>query len=774
MISLSNMERQVFMKKFFSGLLLVMFALAFAGCGGFGDLARDIQLSSYMQKKQHHEAIKALQGDIDRKQPVSSFRLYMLAAAYYEVRDYEKTLATADLLEKQILLGDNDYNGSDLTPFPSILRGNICLDQGEYAKALSLASDAHAIIHRTGARSNNFYRFQLIDIESIRGIAYAQLGRNAEAEKCIETLHGINLIMSNLGPEKYTAIARVRMALKQYPQALEAVQNTDAKVSAVLTVFYDQTFQELPKFFILTKCLYETGKIPEARDRYDALLKHPQIRQIGGLYWPVLLDRARIALSGGQEKEAEAFLKEAVEVIEKQRASINSEAGRIGYVGDKQAVYGELIKLLIGGNRPAEAFEYVERAKGRALVDLLASQKGIATRAPDAQAGKIYSELAKAERQIDIVSDPAGKADRERTRGVVISLKNNLRAEAPEFASLVSVTAISAREIQNRLAKDETLVEYYSPGRDWFVFVLNQDGIAVKELGAPDLDREVTEFREALTDPSSRNYLRRSQALYAKLIAPVSGLIGKGRVIVVPHGPLHYLPFGALSSGKKYMMDDATLRVLPTAAVLKFLTARAGAKNPAMLIMGNPDLGDPRYDLKFAQDEAKAIAGIMRGSTLLLRSDAKASYFVGRASSFGMVHLAAHGIFDPDNPLGSALLLAGDGSSDGRLKAGDLYSLNLKADLVTLSACETALAKITRGDDVVGFTRGFLYAGAGAIISTLWKVDDRATKDLMLAFYSRLKKMDIDKALRQAQLETRKKYPHPFYWASFQLTGKAK
>lgn len=658
------------MKRFFCGSLLVLFALLFAGCGGLG---RDIQLSSYMQKKQHHEVIKELQGDIDRKEPITSFRLYMLAAAYYEVRDYEKTLATVDLLEKRISLGDSDFNRSDLTPFPDILRGEVFLDQGDYAKALALASNAHAVIHRPGAGFNHFYRYELIEIENIRGIAYAHLGRTAEAGKCIETIQGVNTGMSNLGPEKYIAIARVRMALKQYPQALEAVQNTDAKVSAVLTIFYDQTFQELPKFFILTKCLYETGRIPEARDRYDALLKHPQIREIGGLYWPVLLDRARIALAEGQAKEAEAFLKEAVEVIEKQRASINSEAGRIGYVGDKQAVYEELIKLLIDGNRPAEAFEYVERAKGRALVDLLASQKWIATRARGAQAGKTFSELAKAERQIDVVSDPAAKPDGERTRSVVINLKNNLQAEAPEFASLVSVTAISAKEIQDRLAKDETLIEYYSAGRDWFVFVLNRNGVAAKKLGALDLGREVLDFRAALTDPASRNYLRGSQALYAQLISPVSGLIGKGRVTVVPHGPLHYLPFSALSSGGSYLVDDAALRVLPTAAVLKFLAGRAGVKDPVMLIMGNPDLGDPRYDLKFAQDEARAIAGIVRGSTLLLRGEATGSYFIGHASSFNMVHLAVHGVFDPENPLGSALLLARGGGSDGWLKAGDLY-----------------------------------------------------------------------------------------------------
>lgn len=91
-----------------------------------------------------------------------------------------------------------------------------------------------------------------------------------------------------------------------------------------------------------------------------------------------------------------------------------------------------------------------------------------------------------------------------------------------------------------------------------------------------------------------------------------------------------------------------------------------------------------------------------------------------------------------------------------------------------MSACETAPGKITRGDDVVGFTRGFLYAGTSAIIATLWKVDDRATMDLMVAFYKKLLTAPKDEALQAAQLETKKRYPHPYYWASFQLTGNAK
>ena len=752
--------------------ILPLLVVLLFGCAGF---SKDIEVSRLAQKKRHHEIIQILQQDVDRKENISSFQLYLLAGAYYEIRDYENMLKATDLLEQQIARGDARFYGGDLSVYPRILRGYAHLDQGEYDKTIKVVSEAHVILNRDGGKSNGLYHSQLIEIAGILGVAHAYLNHVREADRFLEILYGKDIARGILGPEQFIAIARIHMARKEYPQALAAVQNPGAKVSGLATAFYDQTFQELPKFFIMAKCLYETGRIREAREDYDQLLKHPQIKQVGGFYWPVLLDRAKIARAEGQDKAAETLLREAVDVIEKQRSSIRSEAGRIGYVGDKQAVYQELVTLLIAGSRPAEAFEYVERAKGRALVDLLASQKNMAIHARNAgQANRTFIELAKAERNIGVVNDPGSRQESERTRGVVVALKRDLASQAPEFTSLVSVAGTPISEIRDRLAEDETLIEYYASDREWFVFVLNRNGITVKKLGALDLEKEIREFRASLTNPASGDYVRHSRELYGKLIDPVSALIKTPMLTIIPHGPLHYLPFGALSSGEGYLIDRANMRVLQTASILKFLKSRTMESNPSILIMGNPNLGDPKYDLKHAQDEAEAIAGMMPRATLLLRDEARASFITKSAGQFTMIHFAAHGIFDPDNPLNSALLLAGDNTSDGRLRAGDLYNLNLNADLVTLSACETALGKITKGDDVVGFTRGFLYAGAGTIISTLWQVDDLATRDLMLDFYTKLLTMEKGKALREAQLNTKKKYPHPYYWASFQLTGNAK
>ena len=187
--------------------------------------------------------------------------------------------------------------------------------------------------------------------------------------------------------------------------------------------------------------------------------------------------------------------------------------------------------------------------------------------------------------------------------------------------------------------------------------------------------------------------------------------------------------------------------------------------------IGNPDLEGRKAPLAFAENEARAVAEAFPESTVAVRNEATESLFKQAGGHFDYIHLATHGVFDPVNPLHSGLLLAEDGSNDGILTAEELYSVNLEADLVTLSACETGLAQVANGDDLVGLARGFLYAGAKAIVASLWGVDDESTSFLMTRFYAELKSRDKQEALRQAQLAAKEKYGHPFYWAAFELTG---
>ncbi len=760
-------------------LACLLAALVFFICGCSAGLIKDmktniedIKISSYMQKKQHHELIRTLQPMLDRKEPLSSFRLFLLASAYYEIRDYEKMFRTVGLLEQQIRKGDVGGYGGNLTVYPQILRGYAYLDQGIFDKALKEASEAIVKLNRDAKKNNTFYRIQLIDISCIAGVASIQTGRIHDADAYLNTIEDVTTVGGIIGPEKYIAQAKIYMAKKDFRSALAAIRNPKANVQGLYTAFYDQTFQEIPKYFILVKCLYETGKENEAKKGYDQLLGHPQIRQIGGLLWPILLDRARIARHAGDAKHAENLLKEAVDVIEKQRASINTETGRIGYVGDKQAVYQELISLLCAGNRAAEAFDYVERAKGRALVDLLASQTKLTVRGKDpADINRTLNRLAHAEKTDATVADPTAQNNSAGTRGIVLKLKKELQAQDPELASIITVTDTDIKTIQACLGKDEAILEYYSTDRNWFAFVLKRSSIRVTAINGAGLAKDVLDFREKLTRVGTADYVSQAKALHYRLFAPVAGQITKPRLIIVPHGVLHYLPFGALFSGKEFLIDRYQLRTLPSASILSILTDRAKSNKQSALILGNPDLKNPAYDLKYAEEEALSLGKIIPQATVLLRNKARASVIYEKGDHYRILHFAAHGIFDPKHPLNSALLLAGNGNNQGLLRAGDLYRLRLNNDLITLSACETALSAISKGDDVIGFTRGFLYAGARSIVSSLWKVDDQATRDLMVGFYERLPRMEKDKALREAQLMVKKRYPHPFYWAAFQLTG---
>ncbi len=756
-------------KKYSSRLLILLLSCFFFACS----LSKDIILSSYAQKQQIHEIINMLQPSLDKGDRLSSFQLYLLSASYIGIRNYNMALATTDLMQKQIDGGDRRLVGSDLTIYPQILRGSVYLDQGEFQKAIQEGNLAFKLLHEAGRDKSGFYTSQLINIYDILGVAHALAGNVAEAQKIAQSLQNVRITIMN-GPEKYSALARIYMALKEYDHALTAIKNPNAKVTGAITAFYDQTFQEIPNRFILSKSLYETGYIKEAKEGYDQLLGHPQIEQIGGIYWIVLLDRAKIALAEGQRRVAEDMLKKAADVIEKQRSSINSEAGRIGFVGDKQTVYAELTALLINDGRYADAFAYVERAKARALVDLLASQKNINPHGGQTEQIKTtLVELKKAENDLTVVAQIQDQSGQIKTRSIVLALKKDLQEKAPELATLVSVTTPATAEIQSKIKDDETLLEYYCAGKDWYVFILTGKTIAAQKLPSADMEKNIDALRKTIATRNMPEFNQSSRTLYRQIFALAAPSIKTKKLIIVPHGSLHYLPFAALSDGNDYLIDSFSIRMLPSASILNFLTERTKQAGRGALIFGNPKLDDPKYDLKFAQDEALAIGRIIPESKVLLRSEASKTNLQNFGSNYSIIHLAVHGVFDLDKPLNSALLLAADSNNDGLLRAGDLYNLSLRTDLVTLSACETALGKVATGDDVVGFTRGFLYAGARSLISSLWQVDDEATRDLMVNFYTNLSKMSKDEALRQAQLQAKKQYPHPYYWAAFLLTGSA-
>jgi CHAT domain-containing protein len=234
---------------------------------------------------------------------------------------------------------------------------------------------------------------------------------------------------------------------------------------------------------------------------------------------------------------------------------------------------------------------------------------------------------------------------------------------------------------------------------------------------------------------------------------------------------LHYLPFAALTNGTQYLGENYSLFTLPSASVLPFIQEKRKSEVHNVLALGNPITELP--DLQFAEQEAEFVASLY-GTQAWIGSDATESAVRAQVGDAGILHLAAHGEYNSNNPLFSTIYLASDSENDGRLEVHEIFGLDLTiaTDLVVLSACQTNIGAVSAGDEVVGLNRAFIYAGTPSVIASLWNVDDAATALLMERFYTYLRAgMGKGEALRQTQIDVRAQYPHPYYWASFVLTG---
>jgi CHAT domain-containing protein len=259
--------------------------------------------------------------------------------------------------------------------------------------------------------------------------------------------------------------------------------------------------------------------------------------------------------------------------------------------------------------------------------------------------------------------------------------------------------------------------------------------------------------------------------LHEWLIAPVEPHLRTAVLGVIPHDVLHYLPFAALTNGQTYLGERYTLFALPSASTLAFLRPKSAAGPTTALALGFGQ-AEGLAPLTQAEQEAQAVADLLQGEALT-GAAASETALRARAATASVIHLAAHGQLVPASPLFSRLVLAPDGDHDGALEIQEIYDLGLaRAELVVLSACQTQLGAQSRGDDLVGLNRAFIAAGAPSVVGSLWTVDDEATGLLMASFYSHLAHgLPKAEALRAAQAAARTKYPHPYYWAAFVLTG---
>ncbi len=472
------------------------------------------------------------------------------------------------------------------------------------------------------------------------------------------------------------------------------------------------------------KLLLAEGKPAEALKVYQAQLASGTTSDANydNLWVHEGIGRAYLAL-GDKARAREAYL-HAVDDSEKIRARFRSDEFKTGLFGDTQSVFEEAIKLAVDAGDYESAWNLSERSRARTLLDVVRN-----------------------------------------------------RVDTGVDDTLLNGTVPTLQAVRDALQPNEAIVEFHTLDKTLVVWVIRRDGLQGHTLpiARADIESAVTDVRNAIVHrrPAAIAY---GEKLYQLLIAPLA-LRPEERLLIVPHGALHYLPFQALRGPNGYLIEQHPIALQPSASVALQLEARRQTVASNLVAFGNPQIA-PQFALPGAQAEVEGIAPLFATKALFLQSAATRSQFRESAPAGRVLHVATHAEADTIDPLHSRILLApATQPADGpdSLLALDVYNLKLNnVALVTLSACETGLGRIARGDEILGFTRAFFYAGATSLIVSMWPVADESTALTMRTFYSQLAqgKEAID-AMRAAQLAVMKepRFAHPFFWAPFDLMG---
>lgn len=719
--------------------------------------------------------------------------------------------------------------------------GNLCYTLQEYETALKYYDQFRSMFPEQSHRQR--------EIVTNSGVIYRYLGRYeealeyfAEAQKIFEQLGPINpadpgkdyilnqlnlavtLIKAERIPEARSILEKILPLLKNtkdyqyesalaqairgiieaeqgnFPLALEDHQNA-LSIFETLQRPYDQTFS-----YHNIGLLYALdGKYEDALKFYTKSITLCQ--DIGDLEtkWLAHYNLGNLLRDHADIENARKNYQEAIDIIESIRLKLRIDDFKTSFIEDKIKVYKALIDLSWEEGDREAAFDYLERAKSRALVDLLSNQRIELSRGIDRRLLKEKKRIDEKIRSIlEKLEEENAKPVEQRTRMVHLTqdlqqarkdyqefLRKVQRERFDEYASLIGANPYNFKAIQKFITDRTAFLEYVVLGDRLLIFVLtSKRELYIEKIEEKDFQKKLQGTVLAFRIDLAREipgWQEKSQWLYSKLIAPVEQYLreqGIRTLCIIPYGILHYLPFGALQSeSNEFLLEQYDIFYAPSSTVLKFALEK-GEKRPItqldqdnthnqLLMLANPD-----NTLGYAEEEVRAIQMLypQQETQLLIGSEVTEENVKAEAGNYRILHFATHGILDPAQPLFSGLVLA----NNEFLEVHEIFNeLSLDNNsLVVLSACNTALGRRSEGDEIIGLSRAFMYAGAPSIIASLWAVDDQSTALIMQRFYKYLKEGSYTKttALKASQISLLydTEYPefhHPHYWAAFEVIG---
>jgi CHAT domain-containing protein len=544
--------------------------------------------------------------------------------------------------------------------------------------------------------------------------------------------------------------------------------------------------------FYLEDIYRKRGDLPRAESLAAAAAEGTQ--SSGDIYLlPYRLQAlAQLQASQGKYREASETYDRASDILDSMIGNVTSAQAKLGLITSMSAIYSEHFTLVASHlNNTSKAFSVLEHARGRVTTDLLMSG-----RPPDSPKElEIERQIARLNLELTKAQSP----DQVRKIRDEIFLVEEARWLAPGSNPWKSHPweTIPLERVRNSLTPNQMMLEYVLAEPQSYCLAITKDFARIVPLASrADIDKLVSAYLKTLKAKGTSK--QEGARLYTMLLKGIPEASTKVRLIVVPDGPLHLLPFEALvDTAGHYMVSSHTITYAPSATALYLLNSippRETAQRGLLGVGGVPYDQAPELNklatlrgytsggltnLPASKDEVLAAqAAIGNASdTLLIGSGATKSAFEHGVDQHTIIHLAVHGFANVKHPDRAALILLSDQQSgdDGILEASEIVHLHTNADLVVLSSCDTAVGSLQGEEGVANLSLAFMLAGSKTVISTLWSIDDTPALYLMKRFYAHLAAKDsVAYALTAAKRDMLKTYGAqaiPYYWASFRLDG---
>ncbi len=502
---------------------------------------------------------------------------------------------------------------------------------------------------------------------------------------------------------------------------------------------------------------------------------HQLAQPIPWLRWRV--NQTVAALTDNSTKRRQALV-QAVDDLDLVQSSL-AASFHADYVVEAQNLYKALVDDYLQSGDIGLAWQTVERAKGRALLNSLMSHQEV----PAATDSLPVAELKRLQlRHYELTKQVAdGRIDFGEAEAPLAQIEQQIaklqeRIEVAQWGRREPL-GVPAPFIPHAPPDSDLLGYYFS---DTALYLFFHDGcnyyhqkVAVDLAALQDRLMSLVNLMAAVARVPDVVVTRllaqchvQLQALYDVLIRPIARYRRHTRLAIVPYGFLHQLPFHLLRDADSYLLEESEIRVVPTARLLR-LERESTTRTVQHAVVSHSWNGH----LPNAESEGRIIAKTLAAHHHLHGEAATKERVLALLNSRGVLHLAAHGAHRPDRPELSHIQL-----EDGQLTLVDLFRYPVNKDLVTLSACETGQMVVRAGDDPVGLLRGFLAAGARSLLVALWQLEDTASQEFMVAYYYHLSQgVSRIAALRHVQkewlAEKSGRWRHPFYWGAFQLIG---